>query len=90
VKGYSRAKKKLDTLLVSSGVELKPWRLHDLRRTAATHMVRLSVSEIVVGRILNHAPHGVTAKIYALHSYEAEKRKGLSKWASDIDQAIQP
>ena len=50
----------LDTLLAAKGVELKPWRLHDLRRTAATHMVRLGVSELVVGRVLNHAPQGVT------------------------------
>ena len=69
IKGYSRAKLKLDALLVANGKELKPWRLHDLRRTAATHMVRLGVSELVVGRLLNHAPQGVTARTYALHSY---------------------
>lgn len=84
VKGYSRAKKKLDALLKSKGAELKPWRLHDLRRTAATHMVRLSVPEEVVGRVLNHAPRGVTARTYALHSYEAEKRKALGLWASEL------
>jgi integrase len=41
IKGYSKAKSKLDMLLANSGTEMKPWRLHDLRRTAATHMVRL-------------------------------------------------
>ena len=86
IKGYSKAKLKLDTLLTASGTELKPWRLHDLRRTAATHMVRLGVSESVVGRVLNHAPQGVTAKVYALHSYEPEKRHALTKWANDIDR----
>lgn len=86
IKGYSKAKLKLDTLLIASGTELKPWRLHDLRRTAATHMIRLGVSESVVGRVLNHAPQGVTAKVYALHSYEPEKRHALTKWANDIDR----
>lgn len=85
IKGYAKAKLKLDTLLTASGSELKPWRLHDLRRTAATHMVRLGVSETIVGRILNHAPQGVTARIYALHSYESEKRHALSTWANEID-----
>lgn len=90
IKGYSKAKLKLDTLLIASGTELKPWRLHDLRRTAATHMVRLGVSESVVGRVLNHAPQGVTAKVYALHSYEPEKRHALTKWANDIDRGHHP
>ena len=84
IKCYSQGKKKLDTLLVAKGVALKPWRLHDLRRTAATHMVRLGVSELVVGRVLNHAPQGVTARTYALHSYEAEKRMGLTLWVAEI------
>lgn len=84
IKCYSQGKKKLDTLLTARGVELKPWRLHDLRRTAATHMVRLGVSELVVGRVLNHAPQGVTARIYALHSYEAEKRQALTRWSDEI------
>ena len=84
IKCYSQGKKKLDTLLAAKGVGLKPWRLHDLRRTAATHMVRLGVSELVVGRVLNHAPQGVTARTYALHSYEAEKRSALTAWANEV------
>lgn len=79
VKGYSKAKQRVDTFLQSGGLELKPWRLHDLRRTVATHMVRLGISELVVGRVLNHAPQGVTARTYALHSYEAEKQEALTR-----------
>ncbi len=88
IKCYSQGKKKLDTLLHAKGRELKPWRLHDLRRTAATHMVRLGVSESIVGRVLNHAPQGVTAKVYALHSYESEKRKGFTLWACEIGRVM--
>jgi integrase len=84
VKGYSKAKQRIDAFLLSGGVELKPWRLHDLRRTVATHMVRLGVSELVVGRVLNHAPQGVTARTYALHSYEAEKRGSLATWDNAV------
>lgn len=88
-KGYSKAKSKLDTLLAKSGTELKPWRLHDLRRTAATHMVRLGVTELIVGRVLNHAAQGVTARTYALHSYAPEKRHALIVWANDIDRVLE-
>jgi hypothetical protein len=50
-------------------------------------MVRLGVSELVVGRVLNHAPQGVTARTYALHSYEAEKRSGLEIWSCAISES---
>jgi phosphoserine phosphatase len=51
-------------------------------------MVRLGVLETVVGRVLNHAPQGVTGRTYALHSYESEKRQALTSWANDIDRAM--
>lgn len=88
VKGFSKTKKKLNTFIASGGNELPPWRLHDLRRTAATHMVRLGVSESIVSRILNHAPRGITARTYALHSYEVEKREALTKWNSHLASAL--
>lgn len=51
-------------------------------------MVRLGVSETIVGRVLNHAPQGVTAKVYALHSYAPEKRSALERWAAELDRAV--
>jgi integrase len=84
IKGYAKAKLKIDALLKAQETVLKPWRFHDLRRTAATHMVRLGVPELVVGRVLNHAPQGVTARTYALHSYAQEKKDALCTWAKEI------
>ena len=45
VSGYSRAKTRLDGLLVkmAKGEPMEPWRLHDLRRTLATGLQRLGV-----------------------------------------------
>jgi integrase len=65
---------------------LEPWRLHDLRRSAATHMVRLGIREEVVGRVLNHAATGITARVYALHSYAPEKREALNTWAAELER----
>lgn len=87
---YSKGKAQLDLFIAAKGAELAPWRLHDLRRTASTNMVRLGISETVVGRVLNHAREGVTAKVYALHSYAPEKRRAMEAWANEIARAVQP
>lgn len=85
---YDKAKKRLDAFLAAEKAgALRPWRFHDVRRTVATHMVRLGVTETVVGRVLNHAPQGVTAKVYALHAYTAEKRAALETWDAEIARA---
>jgi integrase len=89
VSGYAKAKARLDSFIAAAGVQIEPWRLHDLRRTAATHMVRLGVSEEVVGRVLNHASKGVTAKVYALHTYAPEKRSALDRWAAELMRAVE-
>lgn len=88
ISGFAKAKSRLDYYLASKGEGLASWRFHDLRRTAATHMVRLGISEIVVSRVLNHAVQGVTGKHYALHSYAPEKRHALDTWAAEVDRAV--
>ncbi|WBX83017.1 tyrosine-type recombinase/integrase [Sphingosinicella microcystinivorans] len=84
ISGYAKAKTRLDAFLAAGGPPLPPWRFHDIRRSVATHMVRLGVLETVVGRVLNHASVGVTARVYALHSYEPEKRAALDAWAVEV------
>jgi integrase len=59
--------------------EIPNWHLHDLRRTAATHMARLGVDRVVIAKVLNHAESDVTA-IYDRHRYDAEKRRALELW----------
>ncbi|WP_051462707.1 site-specific integrase [Bradyrhizobium sp. URHA0013] len=61
-------------------VAVAPWRLHDLRRTAATTMPRLGVDVVTVERVLNHQMRGVMA-VYQLHTFAAEKRHALNLWA---------
>jgi integrase len=85
---YSKGKARLDQFIAASGAALEPWRLHDLRRSAATHMVRLGVSMEIVGRVLSHARTGVTARVYALHEYEPEKRHALGAWGAEVLRAV--
>jgi integrase len=88
ISGFAKGKTRLDAFIAASGDPIEPWTLHDLRRSAATHMVRLGVLEEVVGRVLNHAPKGVTAKVYALHTYAPEKRSALDRWAAELMRAV--
>ncbi|MFN3727556.1 MAG: tyrosine-type recombinase/integrase [Allosphingosinicella sp.] len=84
---YAKLKARLDAFVAATGGAVEAWRLHDLRRSAATHMVRLGVREEVVGRVLNHAARGVTARVYALHTYGPEKRQAFEAWAEEIERA---
>jgi integrase len=84
--GYSSMKDRLDKFIELADAKMADWTLHDIRRTVATHMVRLGVNETVVGRVLNHAVQGVTARVYALHSYAAEKRDALDRWEAELLQ----
>lgn len=89
IRGFAKSKRLLDKWLESKGKGLsEPWRFHDLRRSAATHMVRLGIPELVVSRVLNHAVQGVTGKHYALHSYADEKRHALDAWAAEVERAV--
>ena len=65
---------------------LKPWRLHDLRRTAATRMNELGVLPHVVEAVLNHiSGHKAgVAGVYNRASYAAEKRQALDLWAAHV------
>jgi integrase len=64
------------------------WRLHDLRRTAATVMAdRLGVLPHIVEVILNHVDghRAGVAGIYNRAKYEAEVRKALQAWAEHVE-----
>lgn len=87
---YAKLKSRLDGFITATCGAVDAWRLHDLRRSAATHMVRLGVREEVVGRVLNHAAKGVTSRVYALHTYGPEKRQALNAWAEEIERATKP
>lgn len=68
----------------SSGVD---FRIHDLRRTAASHMTSLGVSRLTVSKILNHAERDVTS-VYDRHSYDGEKREALEVWAQALIRMV--
>jgi integrase len=76
ISGFSKAKARIDKLSKVEG-----WTLHDLRRSAATHMARLGIPQEHIERVLGHAIEGV-AGTYNRYSYLTEKRAALDLWGA--------
>jgi integrase len=55
------------------------FRIHDLRRTAATCMTSHSIPRLTVAKLLNHVERDITST-YDRASYDVEKRNALSRW----------
>ena len=87
ISGFSKAKKRCDTLSAVSG-----WRLHDLRRTCASGMARLGIAPHVVEKVLNHASGTISgiAAVYNRHGYTEEKKAALNTWARALEAIIRP
>jgi integrase len=81
VSGWSKIKSRLDDQM-----QIPHWRLHDLRRTAATGMAEIGIAPHIVEAALNHvsgAKAGV-AGVYNRAQYAAEKKMALSRWADHV------
>lgn len=81
VSGFSKALRRL-----SEGSQTTDWRWHDLRRTAASGMARLSVAPHVVEKVLNHVSGIISgvAAVYNRHGYGNGKRDALEQWGSAL------
>jgi integrase len=93
VSGFSKYKARLDAVMLAiakaergKDATVQPWRLHDLRRTAATGMAGIGIAPHIVEAALNHvsgAKAGV-AGTYNREQYEPEKRAALERWANHV------
>lgn len=99
ISDYSSSKARLDAAMLAiakedaaaqghdwKSINLKPWRLHDLRRTCSTGMAKLGQPIHVVEAVLNHRSGTISgvAAVYNRYQYLAEKRKGLEDWAGYV------
>jgi integrase len=93
--GFSKCKGRLDREMLAMArreakqrgedperVTIAPWRLHGLRRTAASGMARLGQPVHVIEAVLNHTSGAISgvAAIYNRHKYLDEKRAALLAW----------
>jgi integrase len=81
ISGWSKTKRRLD-----AGMDIPAWRIHDLRRTAATGMAEIGVPPHIVEACLNHVSghKASVAGIYNKAVYADEKREALARWAAHI------
>jgi integrase len=82
ISGFSKLKATLDELS-----SVSDWRLHDLRRTAASGMQEAGVPNHIVQAVLNHAIPGVGA-VYLHARLEQEKTEALQAWASALTRIV--
>jgi integrase len=90
--GFSKAKLNLDDIIErAGGAALRPWRLHDLRRTAATGMAALGYAPHIIERVLNHisGAQGGLVAVYQHYQYRPERREALFAWAAHVDAVVQ-
>lgn len=66
---------------------IEPFTPHDLRRTAATHMAHMGISEFVIGKVLNHTNESITG-VYNRYAYDKEKRHALIMWARHLQKVL--
>src|SRR5262245_8367969 len=89
VGGFSKYKTSLDKAMLAelrkadSRATLKPWVVHDLRRTARTLMSQAGVQSRHAEMALGHAVQGVEG-IYDRHRYLAEKAQAFEALATQI------
>ena len=96
--GWSKSKERLDQALLAERRKInrkaKPlpdWRLHDLRRTAATGMAELGTQPHIIEAVLNHVSghKAGVAGIYNRARYESEMRNALQRWADHVEAITQ-
>jgi integrase len=105
ISGFSKSKERLDTHMLAllraelakAGKDpdqgkIDDWILHDLRRTAATCMARLSVPPHVVDKVLNHVSGSIrgVAAVYNRHAYLDERKAALEAWARYVESIVRP
>jgi integrase len=83
---WSKSKGRLDG---DSGVT--DWRLHDIRRTAATGLQKLGVRLEVTEAVLNHVSGSRAGIIgvYQRHTWTDEKRAALNAWGEYVAAIIE-
>jgi integrase len=68
--------------------DVPPFTIHDLRRTARTHLAALGVDPHIAERCLNHKIKGVEG-VYNRHDYYEERRDALERLAALLESCEQ-
>jgi len=83
--GFSKAKAQLDERCGFSD-----WTVHDLRRTFASGLARLSVPLPVIERLLNHisGSFGGIVGVYQRYDFMPEMRTAIARWEAHVRDVV--
>lgn len=98
VVGFPAVKRRLDAVIEEQRKEaatkagqklpkpLAPWRIHDLRRTAATGLAGMGFPPHIVERVLNHVSGSQSGLVgvYQRHDYRAERKAASLAWGAHV------
>jgi integrase len=70
-------------------VELKPWVIHDLRRTLRTHLSALRIPDHIAEMVIGHGRQGLQ-RVYDQHRYLDEMREALTLWGARLRDIVEP
>jgi integrase len=88
VTAFSKAKTRLDKMMAAElDGEIKPFVIHDVRRTMRTGLSALPVPDLVRELVIGHTKPGLH-RVYDQHAYLAEKRHALELWAARLREII--
>jgi integrase len=70
---------------------MRPWVLHDIRRSVATHMAEIGIQPHIIEAVMNHVSghKAGVAGVYNRAGYEREKRQALDLWAEHVMALIE-
>jgi integrase len=89
--GFSKAKSRLDGAMKETLVEaFAAWRLHDLRRTAASGMAGLGIRAEIIEKTLNHMS-GINSglvRIYQRHEHHEARKQALNAWSARLEELV--
>ena len=89
--GFSKVKARIDDRVQAIlGDKFQPWRVHDLRRTAASGMAALGFQPHVIERVLNHVSgaQGGLVSVYQRHEYREERKRAIMAWGDHLMQLV--
>jgi integrase len=86
ISGWSKIKRELDKAMGNP----EPWRLHDLRHSAATGMNKLGIRPDVIELAVNHVS-GIRGGIAGRYNHDAmmpERKAALLRWSQHIEGLV--
>jgi integrase len=84
---WSFGKQELDRRLAGT---VKPWRVHDLRRSCAAGMQRLGIRTETIEQVLNHRSGSYRGIVgtYQVDPMHEARRDALQRWADHVEQLV--